>query len=293
MLHSVLSSELIESIHELAAPKAALYRERCGCFGPYTAYVVDGSQIYERSLDNEKFGGFGIAAQFPNLIPDNEIWVDKDIDSNERDFLIKGALARLDSLNRGESADKAYYVGIAYEKYLRKAAAAQYPDIKEDDAVAKQQDDTDWLNPTTHPAPYIAGTSAGVLGYLAIRKLLRQAGVDIDAQKEEERQRVPRRLPIWEPMSQRHWYQKQAGVIDQLKDAKRYSDARDWTAKQSIILALIEHKPHDWRIDQDEGGPIVGITHRTGFRFHMPRQALPPTIKPLAVQEVTPPQTIV
>jgi hypothetical protein len=65
-------------------------------------------------------------------------------------------------------------------------------------------------------------------------------------------------------------------LIDQLREAKRYSDSRQWEGKMSILLPLIRHDPSAWIVDQDDpSSPVVGLKHtRTSWRFHLPRTAV-------------------
>lgn len=65
------------------------------------------------------------------------------------------------------------------------------------------------------------------------------------------------------------------GDLARLHEAKRHSDVRDWSAKHGILVPMMQRRPHDWRVDSDEGGPVVGVTHRSGWRFHLPRAAVP------------------
>jgi len=63
--------------------------------------------------------------------------------------------------------------------------------------------------------------------------------------------------------------------LDQMKDAKRYSDARQYPAKHSLLHSLIKNSPKEFYIDSDDGAGIVGLTHEpTGFRIHAPRQVV-------------------
>lgn len=71
-----------------------------------------------------------------------------------------------------------------------------------------------------------------------------------------------------------------AGLISMLREAKSFSDRSAWPAKHAILTRLMNDKPHDWFVDSDEGGHVVGITHKpTNFRYHMPRHLVPQNIK--------------
>lgn len=71
-------------------------------------------------------------------------------------------------------------------------------------------------------------------------------------------------------------FAKEAVRIEELKAVKKDSDARNWKAKHARLRELIRRYPDDFYIDSAGPNNIVGITHRTsGFRYHMPRHALP------------------
>jgi len=59
--------------------------------------------------------------------------------------------------------------------------------------------------------------------------------------------------------------------------AKAESDRRNYAAKHAILRNMILQEPSNFEIDSEDGG-IVGLTHRNGFRIHIPRTALP-TVK--------------
>lgn len=84
--------------------------------------------------------------------------------------------------------------------------------------------------------------------------------------------------------------EKDAAVIDELKNAKFESDRGNYVAKHQQLRSLMMAHPEDWHVDSVLNPSIVGVTHRpTGFRLHTHRKMLP-----LAVQEkidVDPPVT--
>ena len=59
-------------------------------------------------------------------------------------------------------------------------------------------------------------------------------------------------------------------VLPQLRQAKLESDNYNYAKKTEILRNLISQNPNDWVIDSDQGY-TVGITHRSGFRFHIPK----------------------
>ncbi len=63
-------------------------------------------------------------------------------------------------------------------------------------------------------------------------------------------------------------------VLDDLKAAKRESDRRNYTGKHRIMRKLLDAHPDDFRVDS-RSGCFWGLTHRGGFRMHLPRAVIP------------------
>lgn len=62
--------------------------------------------------------------------------------------------------------------------------------------------------------------------------------------------------------------------VSDLKQAKGYSDVRQYGAKHSLVNQLVRQAPAEFYIDSEQGG-IVGLTHQpTGFRIHVPREVV-------------------
>lgn len=61
--------------------------------------------------------------------------------------------------------------------------------------------------------------------------------------------------------------------LHRLIEAKRESDRRNYRAKHAIIKHLIASEPDNFHIDSEQGG-IVGLTHSTGFKIHVPRDVI-------------------
>jgi 8-oxo-dGTP pyrophosphatase MutT (NUDIX family) len=69
------------------------------------------------------------------------------------------------------------------------------------------------------------------------------------------------------------------GIIQQLRQAKQYSDTRQFAAKNNLLRQLMSQAPQDWIID-DAGRKFKGITHTpTKFRFHADPSIFPPGLK--------------
>ncbi len=69
-------------------------------------------------------------------------------------------------------------------------------------------------------------------------------------------------------------------ALPKLLEAKRESDERNYPAKHSILRALILEHPEHFKVDSEDKH-VVGLTHESGFRIHMPRTAVPTMPKPL------------
>lgn len=67
-------------------------------------------------------------------------------------------------------------------------------------------------------------------------------------------------------------------VISLLQKAKEESDRKNYPAKHHILQTLLEKHPEQFYQDSEQGD-IVGITHRSGFRLHMPRRLLPTNVE--------------
>ncbi len=68
--------------------------------------------------------------------------------------------------------------------------------------------------------------------------------------------------------------QSQDASVDELKKVKRLSDAKQYQAKHHLLRTLMGRHPAGWEVGQDKGMASVR-NKRTGFRYHMPKRALP------------------
>lgn len=57
--------------------------------------------------------------------------------------------------------------------------------------------------------------------------------------------------------------------LPKLHEAKARSDRKDYRSKHLMLRQLIAADPAAWHVDSRQGG-MLGITHRTGYRFHVP-----------------------
>jgi len=67
---------------------------------------------------------------------------------------------------------------------------------------------------------------------------------------------------------------RRKSLLNRLIHAKAQSDKGNWKAKHSILRQLISQRPKEFYIDSERRG-ILGLTHRSGFRIHLPRKQLP------------------
>lgn len=68
---------------------------------------------------------------------------------------------------------------------------------------------------------------------------------------------------------------KLASAVEQLLQAKGYSDQKNYPQKTRIVREMIAANPADWIVDSEKDG-IVGLTHTpTSFKLHLPRQNVP------------------
>lgn len=58
--------------------------------------------------------------------------------------------------------------------------------------------------------------------------------------------------------------------LDALSEVKARSDLQNYAGKHLMLRQLIAKDPAAWRIDSRRGN-MVGLTHRSGYRFHAPQ----------------------
>lgn len=64
-------------------------------------------------------------------------------------------------------------------------------------------------------------------------------------------------------------------ILDQLKKAKAYSDAKQYEQKHLLMYELIKNNKNDFIIDSEDDSDIVGVTHSpTGFQMHLPKNVI-------------------
>lgn len=90
-------------------------------YGKYTVWLVDDFAIRNTSLKNEEFSNFAIHADFPSVVPKDQIWISKNETEKDRKFYIANALKRLKELELGASTGASYDASLRVEQSLRRA----------------------------------------------------------------------------------------------------------------------------------------------------------------------------
>jgi hypothetical protein len=93
-------------------------------------YIVDGNYI--RTHLEKEFTNFSQHYEFPNLIPEGEIWLDKEAAPGEMEEYISHAVTEYDKMAAGASYETAHEKGKKIEKSRRNKTM-----LKKDDARIK------------------------------------------------------------------------------------------------------------------------------------------------------------
>src|SRR5437868_14636444 len=96
-----------------------LHKRHLFTHGHYKIIAVDPLAVRDISLTGEEFGNFAIHAEFPRLIPADEIWITDRLADTEGIFFIANALAQLRAREAGEPEGRAYDAGENVERFLR------------------------------------------------------------------------------------------------------------------------------------------------------------------------------
>jgi hypothetical protein len=73
----------------------------------YTVYSVNGYTVRNVARPDEEFGNFATRDEFPDLIPEGEVWISQKLAQKEGVFFIANALTRLERQASGASPDRA------------------------------------------------------------------------------------------------------------------------------------------------------------------------------------------
>lgn len=85
----------------------------------WDVFSVDPSALRCLARPDEEFGNFATRDEFPDLIPQGEIWVgEKNLDK-EGVFFIADALTRVKEMERGVPYERAYTAGLNAQRMLR------------------------------------------------------------------------------------------------------------------------------------------------------------------------------
>jgi hypothetical protein len=95
-----------------------LRKRRILTHAEYTVYAVNGLTVRNVAQPDEEFGNFATRDEFPDLIPDGEIWIPEKLAAQEGIFFIASALTQLKRQAAG-ATDKAYDDGLEVERLLR------------------------------------------------------------------------------------------------------------------------------------------------------------------------------
>jgi len=88
-------------------------------FKGYPVYYVNDLEIRNICLEDEEFTDFAIHYNFPDLIPENEIWVSEEVNKDELMLFLNNAAKQYNLIKDGYDPDEAYEKAIKYEKSLR------------------------------------------------------------------------------------------------------------------------------------------------------------------------------
>jgi hypothetical protein len=130
---SILTKSFDDPPHE--KPKLqdpTLHTFRTGIAGKYRVRVVNGTSIRNSSLEHQEFGLYALHADFPDLVPEGEIWVDGRLPISEMKIFIAGAAAELKALERGMNDDDAYEVSKSIMKDERAKTIGQFRNAGDD-----------------------------------------------------------------------------------------------------------------------------------------------------------------
>lgn len=158
---------------------------------------------------------------------------------------------------------------------------------------------------TGSPTQLALGAGGGLAAHLAARKLFEQV-VGPQRPRERSEEEIDEMLGAGPPgiptpaassspysiAARRRWIPRYTqalerfapkkaaadDVLPRLLAAKQLSDVRNYAGKQAVMRALLLERPDEFYIDSEQGN-IVGITHRNGFRIHLPRRTVPPNIR--------------
>src|SRR5438876_11412022 len=96
-----------------------LGKQRVGTFHGYEVYTVNPFGVRDLTESDEEFTNFALHDQFPELIPEGEIWIGENLLNDEGLFFLANAVMTLAEQERGASEDAASTSGTNFERFLR------------------------------------------------------------------------------------------------------------------------------------------------------------------------------
>ena len=96
-----------------------LHKRRVLCHADFMVYAVNGLAVRNVAQPDEEFGNFATKEDFPDLIPEGEIWISQKLCAKEGIFFIVNARTQQKYQAEGGSAEKAYDDGLEVERLLR------------------------------------------------------------------------------------------------------------------------------------------------------------------------------
>lgn len=100
---------------------AAFRKKRVAVQQGFTICTVDPLGIRDWAAKDEEFTNFATHADFPALIPRDEIWIDERLFPEEGLFYVANALVRLRSKERCAAERRSYDSGLNVERILRES----------------------------------------------------------------------------------------------------------------------------------------------------------------------------
>ncbi|MFO0927280.1 MAG: hypothetical protein U0736_09600 [Gemmataceae bacterium] len=97
----------------------ALRKRRAFDHAEVRFYAVNSYAVRDATRVDEEFGNFGTHAEFPDLVPDGEVWISEKLVPREGPFFLANALTRFRQTAAGRSEEPAYQAGIDVERVLR------------------------------------------------------------------------------------------------------------------------------------------------------------------------------
>ena len=100
-------------------PPAKLAKRLVATQQGYAIHTVNSFAVRDLTAPDEEFTNFAIHEDFPELIPERDIWIDERLFADEGIFYLANALVRLKVGRDGGSDDRAYAAGLDMERALR------------------------------------------------------------------------------------------------------------------------------------------------------------------------------